>query len=120
MDAADESRAEALAGGNPAVLAQVFREPALHELRVRADTLARRGLRMEEESAVRSLVFFDPERSEGIVQVVASDRLVTPEEADPAWAATARQVWSRMQFAGGRWWVVEEKDLSPDQWRPTP
>jgi hypothetical protein len=119
METADEARAEALSGSNAATLVGIFRDPALKELRRRVQAMALRGFRLEEESAVRSLVSFNPSRSEGVLQVVASDRLVTPDQGDPEWSATARQVWWRLEYWRGRWWVADARDLSPDRWLST-
>ena len=116
MDSADAARSEALATAGSQRLAQVFRNPALKALTDRVDAMALRGLRLEEKSAVRSPVAFDPVGLDGILRVVAFDRLITPDQSDPAWSATVREVWSRFEYAGGRWWVADEKDLSPDRW----
>ncbi|MFI5282577.1 MAG: hypothetical protein ACHQ0J_05545 [Candidatus Dormibacterales bacterium] len=120
MDSADAARSEALATSSSQGLAQVFRNPALKALTDRVDAMALRGLRLEETSAVRSLAAFDPGRLDGVLQVVAADRLITPDQSDPTWSATERQVWSRFTYSSGRWWVADAKDLSPDRWVPAP
>lgn len=61
---------------------------------------------------------WDPHADEAVLQVVAQRRIVTSDQPDPAWAATVRQWWARLQHADGSWWVVEQQDLSPDRWRP--
>jgi hypothetical protein len=79
-----------------------------------------RGLRVEERALARTLVSWDPGADEAVLQIAAQGRLVTPDEPNPAWTATVRQWWVRLQYADGAWWVIEQEDLAPDQWRPVP
>jgi len=80
---------------------------------------ASKGERYEWRNWIRrALVSWDPHADEAVLQVVAQRRIVTSDQPDPAWAATVRQWWARLQHADGSWWVVEQQDLSPDRWRP--
>jgi hypothetical protein len=99
-------------------LAEAFRGRALQVLQAQAQALGRRGQRFEERSAVRELVLWDPRSLEAVLQVTAQRRLVTPDDPDPSWAATVRQWWVRLELAGGRWWIADQRDLTPDAWRP--
>ena len=67
---------------------------------------------------MRDLVHWDPGALEAVLQVASQRRLVTSEGPNPGWAATVRQWWVRFEFAGGRWWVADQRDLPPDAWRP--
>jgi hypothetical protein len=55
-----------------------------------------------------------------VLQVVAQGRLVTPDQPSPAWTPTVRQWWARLEYAEGRWWIVDQEDLRPDRWRALP
>jgi hypothetical protein len=54
---------------------------------------------------------------EAVLQVAAQVRLVSAEQPEPPWSSTLRQWWSRLAFHAGGWVVVDDRDLSPDQWR---
>ena len=101
-------------------LAEAFRGRALKILQSQAATLAVRGLRDEEQSSARTLVFWDPRAREAVLQIVGQQRLLAPDQPNPAWVATARQWWARLQYAEGSWWVVDQEDLTPDRWRDVP
>lgn len=117
---ADDARRAAFADLQPRRLANVFRGRALQVLEKQVLKMGQRAIRLEERDAARTLVFWDPRADEVVLQIVAQDRLVTPERHDPAWAATTRQWWSRLDYQGGSWWVVDQQDLTPDRWRPSP
>lgn len=87
-------------------------------LEARAEALGRRGQRIEERNATRDLVFWDPRALEAVMQVAAQRRLITADDSNPGWAATLRQWWARLEFVSGRWWIVDQRDLTPDTWRP--
>jgi hypothetical protein len=106
-----------LAASGTADLADAFRGRALQVLEAQAQSLDRRGMRVEERNTVRTLAFWDHRALEAVLQVVAQRRLVTPDDPNPDWAATVRQWWARLQFADGSWWVVDQQDLTPDRWR---
>jgi hypothetical protein len=114
---ADDARRAALADLQPVQLARTFRGRALQVLEGQVIKMGQRGLRLEERDSVRTLVFWDPRADEAVLQVVAQDRLVSPDQPDPTWAATARQWWLRLAYQGGSWWVVDQHDLTPDRWR---
>jgi hypothetical protein len=99
-------------------LDEAFRGPALQVLEARAEALGRRGQRIEERNATRALVFWDPRALEAVLQVAAQRRLVTADDPNPGWAATVRQWWARLEFARGRWWIADQRDLTPDAWMP--
>jgi hypothetical protein len=99
-------------------LADVFRGRALLVLQAQAQALGRRGQRIEERNATRDLVLWDPRALEAVLQVAAQRRLVTADDPNPGWAATVRQWWTRLELAGGRWWIADQRDLTPDTWRP--
>ncbi|MDQ6722608.1 MAG: hypothetical protein M3003_17700 [Candidatus Dormibacteraeota bacterium] len=115
---ADDIKRLTLDGGWTARLTDAFRGRALQMLAAQAQSFKGRALRMEELDSARTLVFWDPHADEAVLQVVAQRRLVTSDQPNPAWAATVRQWWARLQYADGSWWVVEQQDLSPDRWRP--
>lgn len=115
---ADDARRRALAEAQPAGLAAVFRDRALRVLQEQVARMHDRGLRLEERDSVRRLVFWDSHAGEVVLQVEASQRLLSPSRSDALWAATVRQWWSRLAYAGGSWWIVDQSDLSPDMWRP--
>ena len=91
--------------------------PALVRLQAQSQSFGRRGIREEERSSSRDIVFWDPIANEGVLQVVATRRLVTRDQPNPPWSATVRQWWSRLQIVEGTWKVVEQEDLPPDRWR---
>jgi hypothetical protein len=97
-----------------------FRGPALDRLRTQVGRMSQRGLRLEERGARRVVVLVDVQAREVVLEVAAEYRLVTPSDPDPSWAATLRQWWARLGFAAGAWWVVNDRELPPDQWRPLP
>jgi hypothetical protein len=115
---ADDMKGLALDAFRTARLADVFRGRALQRLEAQAQSMDRRGLRIEERNLARSLVFWDPSAGEAVLQVVAQRRLVTPDDPNPAWAATVRQWWTRLRYADDSWWVVDQEDLTPDRWWP--
>jgi hypothetical protein len=117
---ADDAMRHALDHPSGDGLAEAFRGPALQILESQAATMAVRGLRDEERSPARTLVFWDPRAREAVLQVVAQHRLLAPDQPNPAWVATARQWWARLQYAEGSWWVVDQEDLTPDRWRDVP
>jgi len=120
MVGADDIRRGALAGLGTAGLAAVFRGRALQMLEAQAHGMDRRGLRAQERDASRTLAFWDPRADEAVLQVVAQGRLVTPDQPSPAWTPTVRQWWARLEYAEGRWWIVDQEDLRPDRWRALP
>jgi hypothetical protein len=109
-----------LSSAATARLADVFRGRALHVLEAQAQSLDRRGLRMEERNPARTLVFWDPRGSEAVLQVIAQRRIASRDDPNPGWVATVRQWWARLQFADGSWWIVDQEDLTPDRWRAVP
>jgi hypothetical protein len=117
---ADDARRDALMAADTAGLTALFRGSALQMLQAQVRAMRQRGLRLEERDSSRTLVFWDARAREVVLQVEAQRRLVTPEAADPAWTATVRQSWSRLDYVGGAWWIDDEADLTPDRWRPVP
>jgi len=98
-------------------LSGIFGGSALQRLQAETQSLGLRGMREEERSSSRDLVFWDPVAHEAVLQVVAERRLVTPDLPNPPWSGTVRQWWARLQNVGGSWKVVEQQDLPPDRWR---
>ena len=117
---ADDARRDALMAADPAGLTALFRGRALQMLQAQVQAMRQRGLRLEERDSSRTLVFWDPRAQEVVLQVEAQRRLVTPDDADPAWTATVWQAWSRLDYVDGAWWIVDDADLTPDRWRPVP
>jgi hypothetical protein len=115
---ADDVRRSALDSPRSVKVADPYRGRALRTLEAQVQVMAWRGLREEEQNATRTLMFWDPEAEEAVLQVVAQRRLVTPDQPVPFWAVTVRRWWARLQYADGRWWVVDQEDLPPGRWRP--
>jgi hypothetical protein len=113
---ADDIKRAAFASPGTAKLEEAFRGRALKLLNDQARSMTLRSLRLEEQASTRSLVFWDPGPGEAVLQVAAERRLLTPDQPDPAWAATVRQWWGRLQYADGSWWVVDQEELPPDRW----
>ena len=120
MMRADDIKRAALEADRTARLADAFRGHALQVVEGQAHGMESRGLHVEERNSARTLVSWDPRAHEAVLQIAAQSRLVTPDQPNPAWTATVRQWWARLQYADGAWWVVEQADLIPDQWRPVP
>ena len=118
MMRADDIKRAALEADRTARLADAFRGHALQVVEGQAHGMESRGLHVEERNSARTLVSWDPRAREAVLQIAVQSRLVTPDQPNPAWTATVRQWWARLQYADGAWWVVEQVDLSPDQWRP--
>jgi hypothetical protein len=114
---ADAARRAAFADLGAGGLMGSFRGKALRVLKAQVQRMRDRGLRLEERNPVLAVVFWDARAAEVVLQVEAEHRLVTVDQADPPWAATVRQWWSRLASADGGWWVVDQNDLAPDQWR---
>jgi hypothetical protein len=114
---ADDLRRLAFEFPGPTTLSDAFGGPALVRLQAQSQSFGRRGIREEERSSSRDIVFWDPIANEGVLQVVATRRLVTRDQPNPPWSATVRQWWSRLQIVEGTWKVVEQEDLPPDRWR---
>jgi hypothetical protein len=117
MVRADEARRLAFESAGSATLSAVFGLSALQRLLAQSQNFGNRGMREEERASSRQLVFWDPVALEAVLQVVAERRLVTPDQPNPAWSATVRQWWARLQKVDGTWKVVDEEDLPPDRWR---
>ena len=115
---ADDVRRSVFDSPRTSRFADPFRGRALRALEAQAQAMALRGLRQEERNFTRSLMFWDPHGGEAVLQVVAQRRLVTPDQPNPSWEATLRQWWAVVLFADGGWWIVDQADLTPDQWRP--
>jgi hypothetical protein len=118
MVRADDLRRQAFEFPDTANLANAFGGIALKRLRAQSESLVTRGMNWEERSPSHELVFWDPLAGEAVLQVVAEQRVISPDEPNPAWSATVRQWWARLQNVDGSWKVVDEEDLPPDRWRP--
>lgn len=114
---ADTTRRAAFADSDPDALSAAFRGKALHVLQAQVQRMRDRGLRPQERNPILAVVSWDPRAAEVVLQVEAEHRLVTVDQANPPWAATVRQWWSRLARDKGEWWVVEQADLAPDHWR---
>jgi hypothetical protein len=114
---ADELRRLAFEFPGNANLAHAFGGSALRKLEAQSESFSRRGLREEERSQTRALVFWDPVAAEAVLQVVAETRLVSHDQPNPAWTRTLRQWWARLQVMNGDWRVVDQENLPPDRWR---
>jgi len=114
---ADDVRRLAFELPGPTSLSGVFGGSALQRLQAQTQSLGLRGMREEERSSSRDLVFWDPAAREAVLQVVAERRLVTPDLPNPPWSGTVRQWWARLQNVAGSWKLVEQQDLPPDRWR---
>jgi hypothetical protein len=115
---AEAAMQQALAGLNVARLPSHFAGHALQRLIDRVGWMRTRGLRLQERSSRRALVSWDMNAGEAVLQVAAQVRLVSAEQPEPPWSNTLRQWWSRLAFHAGGWVVVDDRDLSPEQWRP--
>jgi hypothetical protein len=113
---ADDVKRSAFESRPASRLADAFRSRALQRLDAQSQAMIRRGWKVEERNMARTLVFWDPLAGEAVIQVTAQRRIVTPDELHPAWASTVWQWWARLQYAEGSWWVVDQRDLPPDQW----
>jgi hypothetical protein len=98
-------------------LPNAFAGSALTMLEEQSQNLGRRGLREDERNLSRELVSWDSISAEGVLQVAAERRLLSPDQLSPPWSATVQQWWVRLQFVKGNWKVVDQEDLPPDQWR---
>ncbi len=114
---ADDARRLAFEFPGTTKLSEAFGRSALERLQAQSQSLALRGMREEERSSSRDIVFWDPVAYEAVLQVVAERRLVSPDQPSPFWSATVRQWWARLQYVAGSWKVVEAEDLPPDRWR---
>jgi hypothetical protein len=114
---ADEVKAAALAEDRADALAEVFSGRALNLLETQVQRFSANHLHLQERERSVLVVFFDAATKEVVLEVRAFHRLVTPTSLQPPWAATVRQWWARLEFIGGRWWVGDQADLPPDQWR---
>jgi hypothetical protein len=112
----DDLLRSARAGSGAEVLASSFHDPALGTLSLEATRLAQRGLQIQERDTHRTLVFFDAHGLEAVLDIRSQHRLVAPDQLDPPWAATERQWWVSFGFAVGKWWLVDQHDLTPDRW----
>jgi len=115
---ADDARRLAFEFPGTTTLSDAFGSSTLQRLQAQSQSLALRGMREEERSSSRDLVFWDPVTYEAVLQVVAERRLVTPDQPNPGWSATVRQWWARLENLDGVWKVVDQEDLPPDRWRP--
>jgi hypothetical protein len=113
----DEVRRSMFDSPRTSRLAAPFRGRALQALEAQVQVMAWRGLCEEEQNSTRALVFWDPHADEAVLQVISQHRVVTADQPQASWAATVRQWWARLQYSDGSWWVVDQHDLSPDQWR---
>ena len=86
-------------------LPNAFAGSALKMLEEQSQSLGRRGLREDERNISRELVSWDAISAEGVLQVVADRRLVSPDQLSPPWSATVRQWLVRLQFVKGSWKV---------------
>ena len=114
---ADDARRLAFEFPGNTTLSDSFGRSALQRLQAQSQSLGLRGMREEERSSSRDIVFWDPVAHEAVLQVVAERRLVTPDQPDPSWSATVRQWWARLQNLNGSWMIVEQDDLPLDRWR---
>ncbi len=116
---ADDRRRQAFGEANPAPLQDAFRGPSLAAAEARVAGLSRRRQRLEERPALRCVVHWRAGASpELVLEVRGQRRLVGPRQPDPPWSKEVRQWWLRLEPGGGRWWVVEDRELPPDRWWP--
>lgn len=113
---ADDLRRQAFEVPGRAALSETFGGSALTRLLAQSEGFRLRGLRMDERDPTRSLVYWNSVSLEGVLQVAAERRMVSLDQPAQRWTATLRQWWVRLRNVGGRWFVVDEGDLSPDQW----
>jgi hypothetical protein len=117
MVQADEIKRSALDTHKSTQLGDAFRGRALQLLEAQVHGMEARGLSVQERDSAGSLVFWDSRALEAVLQVVAQQRLVSPDQPNPKWSATVRQWWARLEHSNNGWWVVDEEDLTPDRWR---
>lgn len=117
VKAADEVKSAAFTDGRADGLAGAFRGRALTNLTKQVGRFHKNDFHLEERNRKAAVVFWDARANESVLEVTADHRLTTPKEPNPRWAATVRQWWSRLDYASGKWWVVDEEDLPPDKWR---
>jgi hypothetical protein len=115
---ADDARRRAFEFPGTATLSGAFGGAALKTLTARSQSFSRRGQRIEERSQARILVFWDSASNEGVLQIAARSRFVSPDQPSQAWVGTLSQWWARLAVIGGTWLVVDDQELAPDRWRP--
>ena len=114
---ADEVKSAAFADGRVDGLARAFRGRALSTLTTQVGRFQKNSLHLQERERTVTVVFWDGHAKESVLEVTAEHRLVTRSQANPPWAATVRQWWSRLDYASGKWWIADQEDLPPDRWR---
>ena len=118
VEAADEVKSAAFAEGRVDGLAGGFKGRALTALTKQAGRFQKNNLHLQERGRRATVIFWDGRAKESVLEVTAEHRLVTRNQPNPPWAPTVRQWWTRLDYASGKWWVVDQEDLPPDKWRP--
>jgi hypothetical protein len=118
LAAADAARVEAFAAADPAPLRPLFADPALGPLSHQLAGLRVHGERVEESDTSRRLVHWVAAEgsAEGVLEVAGEQRLRGKDEPAGGWSRIVRQWFAAVRWSGGRWLVVEARDLPPPQW----
>jgi len=114
---ADDLRRRAFELPGTVALSETFGGSALTRLQAQSEGFRLRGLRMEERDPARSLVYWSSISLEGVLQIAAERRMISPDQPTQSWTGTLRQWRLRLRKIGAGWFVVDEGELSPDQWR---
>ncbi|HVD01876.1 MAG TPA: hypothetical protein VNG93_12135 [Candidatus Dormibacteraeota bacterium] len=116
--AADSARAAAFATADPAPLRPLFADSAIAPLLPELAALRRHGARVEEEDSSRRLVHWtaSEDGGQGTLQIAGQERLDGAAGPGPAWSRIVRQWLATVRWSGGRWLIVDARDLPPDQW----
>ncbi len=112
---ADAAAAAAMGGADPARLSAVFKARALQALSDQVARLRERSIRLEERAPVRRLDIWDAGRRNVVIQVESQVRLVSLDQPDPTWSNSVRRWWAQLSYIAGAWWVIDQRNLGPDQ-----
>jgi hypothetical protein len=115
---ADGARVEAFAAADPTPLRALFADSALAPLSHQLAGLRLRGERVEETDSSRRLVHWVAVEgsAEGVLEVEGEQRIRDRAGPVPGWSRIVRQWFAALRWSGGRWLVVEARDLPPPQW----
>lgn len=116
--AADSARADAFAAADPAPLRPLFTDPAIAPLLPRLAGLRRNRARIEERDSSRRVVHWAAADGggDGVLEVIGEERVAAAADPEARWSHFVRQWFASLRWSGGRWLVVEARDLPPDQW----
>ena len=115
---ADAARQQAFETGDPTPLRGLFADAAIAPLLPRLARLHKLGERLEERDSSTTLVHWvaGDGTAEGAMEVEGRQRTVSGSAGDPPWTRVPRQWFAALHWSGGRWLVVNARDLPPPQW----